>query len=82
MDYEVNEDNLNEEKLEELCSIVEGSQDLPIDFKQGFFQRKLEILEDFGSDVHKIMEAFDTYQKTYKVKPGIFAGKRRANDSR
>lgn len=82
LDLELNEGILNEENLEELCQTVDACETLQADFKQGFFQRKLEILEDFGSNVHKIVKEYETYQKKFKVKPGVFLGKRHIIDNR
>ena len=82
MDLEISEDTIDEKKLETLCSLVESCEELSMEFKQGFFQRKLEVLEDFGSSVHNIVKAYETYQQTYKIKPGVFLGKKRTFDSR
>lgn len=40
---------------------------LPAADKLTFLQRKLEFLEDFGSDVAKVQEAFDEYSKAAKA---------------
>lgn len=82
LDLEVSEDTIDEEKLEKLCTIVDNSEELPMEFKQGFFQRKLEILEDYGSNVHSIIKAYETYQQTYRIRPGVFLGKKRTYESR
>lgn len=81
LDLEISEDTVDEKKLETLCSLVENCEELSMEFKQGFFQRKLEILEDFGSSVHNIVKAYETYQQTYKIKPGVFLGKKRTLDN-
>ena len=78
----MSEDTIDEEELEKLCNIVENCEELPMDFKQGFFQRKLEVLEDFGSNVHSIVKGYETYQQTYRIRPGVFLGKKRTYDSR
>lgn len=38
-----------------------------IDQKVLFAQRKLEFLEDFGSDIQCVQKAYDEYQKYIKV---------------
>ena len=82
LDLEICEETIDEVKLEQLCHLVETCNELPTEFKQGFFQRKLEILEDFGSSAQSIVKAYEAYQKIYKIKPGVFLGKKRTYDSR
>ena len=62
--------------------MVENCDDLSSEFKQGFLLRKLEILEDLGTDIKIITNAYDSYQKRYKVKPGAAAAKKRPNQNR
>lgn len=38
-----------------------------VDQKVLFAQRKLEFLEDFGSDIHCVQKAYDDYQKYIKL---------------
>ena len=82
LDLEISEDIINEEEIEKLCTVVENCEELSMEFKQGFLQRQLEILEDFGTSVHKVVKAYEAYQHKYKIKPGVFLGKRRTCDTR
>eukprot|EP00794_Sanderia_malayensis_P020193 gene20193-22169_t len=77
LDLELSYKELNEERLEQLCQLVHDCEELSADFKQGFFQRKLEILEDFGTDVGSVVESYETYQKQYNVKAIAVASKKR-----
>ncbi|XP_064490034.1 pre-mRNA-processing factor 39-like isoform X2 [Ornithodoros turicata] len=52
--------------------------DLTPSEKLTFLQRKLEFLEDFGTDVDKIQETFEEYNKMFKVQ--ATAKKRAAED--
>lgn len=45
-----------------------------------FLQRKLEFLEDFGSDVLKVQEAFDEYSKMAKAQELAASKKRPAEE--
>ncbi|XP_075531237.1 pre-mRNA processing factor 39 isoform X1 [Dermacentor variabilis] len=51
----------------EAFDLAIGNTQLPAADKLVFLQRKLEFLEDFGSDVTKVQEAFDEYSKLAKA---------------
>uniref|UniRef100_A0A674ALJ9 Pre-mRNA-processing factor 39 n=1 Tax=Salmo trutta TaxID=8032 RepID=A0A674ALJ9_SALTR len=42
------------------------SSPLPLDCRLTFSQRKVEFLEDFGSDINKLVTAYDEHQKLLK----------------
>lgn len=82
LDLEADNEKVNVESLDQLCNLVENCDDLSSEFKQGFLLRKLEILEDLGTDIKIIANAYDCYQKRYKVKPGAVAAKKRPGQNR
>ncbi|CAN7942472.1 unnamed protein product, partial [Ixodes hexagonus] len=51
----------------EAFDLALASSDLSPGDKLTFLQRKLEFLEDFGTDVNKIQEVFEEYSKMVKV---------------
>ena len=67
--------------MEAVFDLVKNSN-LPTEVKQGFSQRRLEMLEDFSSSIAKIMKAHEAHAKLYKVKTVAPApsGKKRAQD--
>ncbi|XP_065061641.1 pre-mRNA-processing factor 39-like [Rhopilema esculentum] len=81
LDLETDNNEIAEDRLQELCDLVEGRSELSMEFKQGFLQRRLEILEDFGTSIDSIVKAYDTYQKQFKIKPGAIVPKKRTNGS-
>lgn len=77
-----NNEPVDEEKVEEVFNFVKDSEDLSSDIKQGFSQRRLEFLEDYSISVDKIMKAYESHQKLFKVKPAVaVAGKKRGSES-
>lgn len=72
---------VDEERVEAVFDLVKTSN-LPTEVKQGFSQRRLEVLEDFGSSISKIMKAHEAHAKLYKVKATNPAptGKKRSQD--
>ena len=72
---------IDEDRLEAVFDLVKNSN-LPTEVKQGFSQRRLEVLEDFGSSINKIMKAHEAHAKLYKVKTANAApsGKKRSQD--
>lgn len=63
----------------EAFDLAIGSTQLPAADKLVFLQRKLEFLEDFGSDVLKVQEAFDEYSKMAKAQE-LAASKKRPTE--
>ena len=82
LDIEVSMEEIEESKVEELFELVQDSEDLSQEFKQGFSQRRLEIMEDFGKDIKKIMKIFETHQKQFKIKAQTVAAKKRSTGER
>lgn len=56
----------NEESLCSACDLALGSQDLTEEIKFLFSQRKLEYMEDFGSDATQVQKVYDEHQKLYR----------------
>lgn len=52
-----------------------GKEGADIDQKVLFAQRKLEFLEDFGTDIQCVQKAYDEYQKYIKL--GKESGKKK-----
>jgi len=83
LDLELHSGNhVDEGKVEEVFEAVENNDQLSSDVKQAFSQRRLEFLEDYSTNVDKIMKAYENHQKVFKNKPGLAtAGKKRASDA-
>lgn len=63
LELEYNSDlKLNEENILNAFNIAISSS-MPIETRIAFSQRKVEFLEDFGSDVKKLMVAYDDHQQ-------------------
>ncbi|XP_070578914.1 pre-mRNA-processing factor 39-like [Ptychodera flava] len=56
----------NEDAVVSIFDRVLNSKDTSQDTKVVFSQRKLEFLEDFGSDITKILNTYEEHQKLYK----------------
>ncbi|XP_059815500.1 pre-mRNA-processing factor 39 isoform X1 [Hypanus sabinus] len=66
LELEYNSDlKLNEENILNAFDIAVNSA-LPIETRIAFSQRKVEFLEDFGSDVKRLMVAYDDHQQLLK----------------
>lgn len=68
------------EVLEAFEMATGSSSQLTAADKLVFLQRKLEFLEDFGSDVLKVQEAFDEYSKMAKAQELAASKKRPAEE--
>ena len=72
MDLELGTYPANEEKIEEVFDLVKDSE-LDLETKQGFSQRRVEFLEDFSSDISKIMASQENHAKLYKGKSALIS---------
>ncbi|KAM7443644.1 PRP39 pre-mRNA processing factor39 [Porites harrisoni] len=72
LDLELSTYPVNEEKIEEVFDLVKDSE-LDLETKQGFSQRRVEFLEDFSSDISKIMAAQENHAKLYKGKSALIS---------
>lgn len=81
LDLELGALPIDEDRVEAVFDLVKNSN-LPTEVKQGFSQRRLEVLEDFSSSIAKIMKAHEAHAKLYKVKTvtPTPSGKKRTQD--
>ncbi|CAL1536963.1 unnamed protein product [Lymnaea stagnalis] len=65
LDVEYQSQPISEERVMETFNKLLKS-DAPLDFKVKISQRRMEFLEDFGTCIQKISEAYDDHQKLVK----------------
>ncbi|XP_006811650.1 pre-mRNA-processing factor 39-like, partial [Saccoglossus kowalevskii] len=70
LDLEFQSNFQNEEAVLALFERILNNKNVSIDSKVLFSQRKLEYLEDFGSDVTKLLAAYEDHQKLIKQHGG------------
>lgn len=67
IDLTLQKDGIDEaEVLTHINTFLE-KENADVDQKVLFSQRKLEFLEDFGSDIQSVQKAYDEYQKYIKL---------------
>lgn len=67
IDLTLQKDGIDEaEVLSHINTFLE-KESADVDQKVLFAQRKLEFLEDFGSDIQCVQKAYDEYQKYIKL---------------
>lgn len=67
LDLELSTNPISEERVEEVFELVKTSE-LSENIKQSFSQRRLDFLEDFSSNINKILKANEAHSKLYKTK--------------
>lgn len=67
LDISLQKDTINEDEIVNLIDEVLEKDSFDVDQKVLFAQRKLEFLEDFGSDISNVQKAYDDYQKFCKT---------------
>lgn len=67
IDLALQKDDVTEKDIVEIFDSFLEKENVDIDQKVLFAQRKLEYLEDFGSDIQSIQKAFEEYQKHLKL---------------
>ncbi|KAK3741774.1 hypothetical protein QZH41_011386, partial [Actinostola sp. cb2023] len=84
LDLELSLTSVNEDRVEEVFEVVKSS-DLSEDAKLSFSQRRLDFLEDFSTNINKIMKANEAHNKLYKPKSscsnGTTASRKRPSES-
>eukprot|EP00117_Sycon_ciliatum_P029205 scpid36569/ scgid2453/ Pre-mRNA-processing factor 39; PRP39 homolog len=63
-------DNVDEARVEVVFTAAQNSTLLSQNAKQGFAQRRLQFLEEFGTSPTVLMDAYESYQKLYKKSGG------------
>lgn len=85
LDLELSSTTLNEGRIDEVFELVKTTE-LSEDIKQSFSQRRLDFLEDFSTDITKIMKANEAHNKLYKSKlstaSGATIGKKRVSETK
>ncbi|XP_044744109.1 pre-mRNA-processing factor 39 isoform X2 [Coccinella septempunctata] len=66
IDLTMQKDDVTEKEIVEIFDSFLEKESVDADQKVLFAQRKLEYLEDFGSDIQSIQKAFEDYQKHLK----------------
>lgn len=67
IDLTLQKDGIDEESVVKFIDTFIGNDSIEVDQKALFAQRKLEFLEDFGSDIQSVQKAYDEYQKFFKL---------------
>lgn len=67
IDLTLQKDDVTEKEIIEIIDSFLEKESTEIDQKTLFAQRKLEYLEDFGSDIQSVQLAYDNYQKLLKM---------------
>lgn len=66
IDLTLHKDDVTENEVVEIIDSFLEKETTDVDQKVLFAQRKLEYLEDFGSDIQTVQLSYDTYQKLLK----------------
>lgn len=66
IDLTLQKDDVTESQIIEIMDSFLEKEATDVDQKTLFAQRKLEYLEDFGSDIQTVQQAHETYQKLLK----------------
>lgn len=67
IDLTLQKENVTETEVLELIDAFLDKENTDADQKVLFAQRKLEFLEDFGSDIQSVQNAYDQYQRLIKA---------------
>lgn len=67
IDLTLQKENVSESEIVEIIDSFLEKESTEVDQKTLFAQRKLEYLEDFGSDIQSVQVAYDNYQKLLKL---------------
>lgn len=67
IDITLQKEGVEEKEVIDLIDQFLSKENAEIDQKVLFAQRKLEFLEDFGSDIKCVQKAYDEYQKYFKL---------------
>ncbi|CAG9859481.1 unnamed protein product [Phyllotreta striolata] len=67
IDLTLQKENVTEKEVMEVIDMFLEKDNVELDQKMLFAQRKLEYLEDFGSDIQSVQSAYEQYQKLLKL---------------
>lgn len=66
LDISLQKESIDEEEIVKIIDDVLEKDSIDAEHKVAFAQRKLEFLEDFGSDISLVQKAHEEYQKVCK----------------
>ncbi|XP_074663004.1 pre-mRNA-processing factor 39-like isoform X2 [Tubulanus polymorphus] len=66
LDIEYHSEDRTDHAMMEIFDMVLQNEEFPLEFRLQFSRRKLEYLEDFGSDVNALLRTYDEHQKIVK----------------
>lgn len=67
IDLQLQKDGVSEKEVLDFIDQFLNRESAEVEQKVLFAQRKLEFLEDFGSDIQSVQKAYDEYQKYCKL---------------